>query len=229
MRVAYVLSSPRAASHKLGQMILPQLEAGTHGVEVVGIFFFDDNTLGLQKGNPIGERLAKVAKEKGNATRAIGGAAKVVEATYEVPFLAHAAMEPMNCVVRLTTEGCELWYGTQMQSGDKGAIQKALQGDIAGRVANRIGVGAENIKLNMLYAGGSFGRRAAGASDYVLEAVSIAQAIDGRVPVKLVWTREDETRAGRFRPMFLHHVRGALDGDAGQLRGGLMFKIRELS
>ena len=65
MRVAYVLSSPRAASHKLGQMILPQLEAGTHGVEVVGIFFFDDNTLVLQKGNPIGERLAKVAKEKG--------------------------------------------------------------------------------------------------------------------------------------------------------------------
>lgn len=54
MRVAYVLSSPRAASHKLGQMILPQLEAGTHGVEVVGIFFFDDNTLVLQKGTPSG-------------------------------------------------------------------------------------------------------------------------------------------------------------------------------
>lgn len=65
MRVAYILSSPRAASHKLGQMILPQLEAGTHGVEVVGIFFFDDNTMVLQKGNPIGERLARVAREKG--------------------------------------------------------------------------------------------------------------------------------------------------------------------
>ncbi|MFN4071302.1 MAG: SaoD/DsrE family protein, partial [Thermus caldifontis] len=65
MRVAYVLASPRAASHKLGQMILPQLEAGTHGVEVVGIFFFDDNTMILQKGNPLGERLATVAREKG--------------------------------------------------------------------------------------------------------------------------------------------------------------------
>jgi len=65
MRVAYVLASPRAASHKLGQMILPQLEAGVHGVEVVGLFFFDDNTLVLQRGNPIGERLARVAKEKG--------------------------------------------------------------------------------------------------------------------------------------------------------------------
>ncbi len=63
MRVAYILSSPRAASHKLGQMILPQLEAGTHGVEVVGIFFFDDNTMILQKGNPLGERLAKVARD----------------------------------------------------------------------------------------------------------------------------------------------------------------------
>lgn len=65
MRVAYVLLSPRAASYRLGKMILPQLEAGVHGVEVAGIFFFDDNTMVLQKGNPIGERLAKLAKERG--------------------------------------------------------------------------------------------------------------------------------------------------------------------
>ncbi len=65
MRVAYVLATPRSASYKLGQMILPQLEAGTHGVEVAGIFFFDDNTLILQKGNPIGERLIRIAQEKG--------------------------------------------------------------------------------------------------------------------------------------------------------------------
>jgi sulfur relay (sulfurtransferase) complex TusBCD TusD component (DsrE family) len=65
MRVAYILSSPRAASHKLAQMILPQLEAGVHGVEVVGIFFFDDNVMVLQKGNPIGERLSRLARERG--------------------------------------------------------------------------------------------------------------------------------------------------------------------
>ncbi len=65
MKVAYVFTSPRAASYKLGQMILPQLEAGTHGVEVVGMFFFDDNTFILRKGDPIGERLAKIAHEKG--------------------------------------------------------------------------------------------------------------------------------------------------------------------
>ncbi len=65
MKVAYVLAHPRAASYKLGQMILPQLEAGTHGVEVVGIFFFDDNVYALRQGDPIGERLARVAQEKG--------------------------------------------------------------------------------------------------------------------------------------------------------------------
>jgi hypothetical protein len=62
MRVAYVFATPRAASYKLGQMILPQLEAGTHGVEVVGMFFFDDNVFVLRAGDPIGERLARIAQ-----------------------------------------------------------------------------------------------------------------------------------------------------------------------
>lgn len=65
MKVAYVFALPRSASYKLGQMILPQLEAGTHGVEVVGMFFFDDNTFVLRKGDPLGERLATVAQAKG--------------------------------------------------------------------------------------------------------------------------------------------------------------------
>lgn len=63
MKVAYVFVSPRAASYKLGQMILPQLEAGTHGVQVVGMFFFDDNVFVLRRGDPLGERLAKVAHQ----------------------------------------------------------------------------------------------------------------------------------------------------------------------
>jgi hypothetical protein len=65
MKIAYVFATPRAASYKLGQMILPQLEAGTHGVEVVGMFFFDDNVFALRQGDPIGERLARVAAAKG--------------------------------------------------------------------------------------------------------------------------------------------------------------------
>ena len=65
MKVAYVLNTPRAASYKVAQMILPQLEAGTHGVEVVGIFFFDDNVWALRRGDPIGERLAALAADTG--------------------------------------------------------------------------------------------------------------------------------------------------------------------
>jgi hypothetical protein len=65
VKVAYVFASPRAASYKLGRMILPQLEAGTHGVDVVGMFFFDDNTFALRRGDPIGERLATVAADRG--------------------------------------------------------------------------------------------------------------------------------------------------------------------
>ena len=64
MKVAYILNNPNAANYKLGTMILPQLEAGDHGVEVVGIFFFDDNTYVLRQGDPIGERLSKVAQEQ---------------------------------------------------------------------------------------------------------------------------------------------------------------------
>jgi len=64
MKIAYVFAMPRAATYKLGQMILPQLEAGTHGVDVVGMFFFDDNAYVLRQGDPLGERLSKVAKEK---------------------------------------------------------------------------------------------------------------------------------------------------------------------
>lgn len=64
MKVAYVFAMPRSATYKLGQMILPQLEAGTHGVDVVGMFFFDDNTFVLRQGDPLGERLSKIAKQK---------------------------------------------------------------------------------------------------------------------------------------------------------------------
>lgn len=65
MKVAYVFNTPRAATYKLGQMVLPQLEAGTHGVEVAGMFFFDDNVYALRKGDPIGERLSRVAQQTG--------------------------------------------------------------------------------------------------------------------------------------------------------------------
>ena len=152
----------------------------------------------------------KPAKKTGDAEAAIAAGAKKLEATYEFPFLAHAAMEPMNCVVKLTRESCEIWNGEQFQTGDQFAIAKYT------------GLKPEQVKLNMMYAGGSFGRRASAMSDYVLEAVSIAvQLVKSDkvgIPVKLVWTREDDMRGGYYRPLYVHALRAAVDGD-GKVAG----------
>lgn len=140
------------------------------------------------------------ARNDGDARAALAGAAKVIEATYEFPYLAHATMEPMNCVVQISEGSCEIWNGAQLHT-----VDQAL-------VASVLGIPAEQVTINTLYAGGSFGRRANPHSDYVVEATHIARAKKG-TPVKLVWTREDDTRAGYFRPMYVHKIRGALDAD----------------
>ncbi len=142
-----------------------------------------------------------VAKRAGDAEKNIGRAAKRLEANFSFPFLAHAAMEPMNCVVQLESDECKVWNGEQFQTIDQMTLGKML------------GIAPEQVTLNMLYAGGSFGRRANPASDYLLEAAHIARAIQGRVPVKLVWTREDDMRAGWYRPMFYHTLRAGLDAE----------------
>lgn len=144
----------------------------------------------------------QVARSTGDADAAFARAAKVVRASYDVPYLAHAAMEPMNCVIRLSTDGCEVWNGEQMQTGD----QRAL--------ARYFGLRPEQVTIHTLYAGGSFGRRACKDSDYVLEAAAIVKAIDGRAPVKLVWLREDDMRAGYYRPLFHHSLEAAIDADS---------------
>jgi isoquinoline 1-oxidoreductase beta subunit len=150
----------------------------------------------------------KVARHEGDAAKAIDGAAKTLEATYEFPYLAHAAMEPLNCVAKLTDAGCEIWNGEQFQTGDQFAVAQVT------------GLKPEQVKLNMLYAGGSFGRRANPAGDYVVEAAAIAKALlaQGKpgTPVKLVWTREDDMKGGYYRPAYVHALRAALDG-AGNL------------
>lgn len=151
-----------------------------------------------------------MARNDGDATTAIGGAAKKLESSFEFPYLAHAAMEPLNCVVKLTPELCEVWNGEQFQTGDQFAIAKFT------------GLKPEQVRLNMLYAGGSFGRRASAMSDYVLEAVSIAVALvkAGKpgIPVKMVWTREDDMKGGYYRPMYLHTLKAGLDA-AGNIVG----------
>ncbi|RMH82300.1 xanthine dehydrogenase family protein molybdopterin-binding subunit [Pseudomonas sp. AOB-7] len=148
------------------------------------------------------------ATRKGDADAALTAAAKTLEAEYEFPYLAHAAMEPMNCLVKLSAERCEIWNGEQFQTVDQAII------------GGYLGLAPEQVSLTQLYAGGSFGRRASSVSDYLLEAVAIAKAARAQgveAPVKMVWTREDDTRAGYYRPLYLHRVRIGLD-QAGKLQ-----------
>ncbi|KFN45987.1 xanthine dehydrogenase family protein molybdopterin-binding subunit [Arenimonas metalli] len=140
-----------------------------------------------------------VAAQAGDAAKALAAAGKVVEAEYFVPYLAHAAMEPLNCTVRITADGCELWTGTQFQTGDQGAAAAIL------------GLKPEQVKINTTFLGGGFGRRAVPTSDFVSEAVHVAKAAG--MPVKTVWTREDDTRGGYYRPMFLERAKVALGAD----------------
>jgi isoquinoline 1-oxidoreductase beta subunit len=135
---------------------------------------------------------------------ALKTAAKRLTADYSLPYLAHAAMEPMNCVIRLDDAGCEVWNGEQGHTNDQHKLAAALS------------LTPEQIKINTLFAGGSFGRRSNTQSDYPLEAASIAKAI--RQPgkpavVKLVWTREDDMRAGYYRPKFMHRITAGLDNE----------------
>ena len=138
----------------------------------------------------------KVAKKADNA-EAMKSAAKTIVAEYQVPFLAHAPMEPLNCTVEVRSDGAELWVGSQFQGVDQAAAAKAL------------GLKPEQVKLNTMLAGGGFGRRANPVSDYVIEACEVASKV--KVPVKVVWTREDDIRGGFYRPMYAHRVEVGLD------------------
>ncbi len=106
-------------------------------------------------------------------------------------------MEPLNCTVELRGDGAEIWVGSQFQSADQAAAAKVL------------GIAPEKVRLNTMHAGGGFGRRANPASDYIVEACEIAK--DVKVPVKVVWTREDDLRGGYYRPMVVHRVEAGLD------------------
>ncbi|WP_370155833.1 molybdopterin cofactor-binding domain-containing protein [Ferrovibrio sp.] len=138
------------------------------------------------------------ARKDGDVDAAFAGAAKIIEATYDFPYLAHAPMEPLDCVVKLDGDGCEIWAGDQFQTIDQMNAARVL------------GLKPEQVKINTLYAGGSFGRRANIVSDYIVEGAEIAKAY-GKAPVRLVWTREDDIQGGRYRPMYHHTLKAAID------------------
>ncbi len=142
-----------------------------------------------------------VAGKHGDAEKGLAGAAKVIEAEYVFPYLAHAPMEPMNAVVQLKDGAVTIWSGSQMQTIDQ-SVAAAI-----------FGVKPESVTINTLWAGGSFGRRAVPNADYVAEAASIVKAYGKPVPIKLVWTREDDIRGGYFRPMYVHRVKAGVTAD----------------
>jgi isoquinoline 1-oxidoreductase beta subunit len=148
-----------------------------------------------------------VIQEQGDFEAAAARAERVIEATYEVPFLAHACMEPLNCTVHdrgaSGGTGAEVWTGTQMQTTDRA------------KAAEILGYEPESVELHTQFLGGGFGRRAAAWSDYVAEASHVAKGEPW--PVQTAWTREDDTRGGQYRPMTLHHSRLALDGSGRPL------------
>jgi len=134
----------------------------------------------------------------GDATSALGGASKVIDAEYRVPFLAHATMEPMNATARMADGRCEVWTGVQ----DPLAARK-----VAARAS---GLSASKVTIHNQQLGGGFGRRLPGAHDFVEQAVRIAKAV-APVPVKLIWSREEDIQRDYYRPAVIARFRGAVD------------------
>src|SRR5262249_88758 len=139
-----------------------------------------------------------VANEKGDALAAIKAAAKVVQADYEVPYLAHACMEPMNCTAQVTPQRVDVWVGTQNPEA------------VLAATAEITGVELEHVYVHNCFLGGGFGRR--GNTDHVRQAVTVAKALGGQ-PVQLIWTREEDIRHDWYRPMAAIRFRAALDAN----------------
>lgn len=143
----------------------------------------------------------KLLRKDGDVEAALAAAMHRVDATYTYPFLAHAPMEPQNCTAEVRDGAVEIWAPTQ----NPGSNQEA--------VASVLGIPKDRITLHITRSGGGFGRRL--SSDFVLEAVAIAQRVPA--PVKLMWTREDDFRHDHYRPGGIHHLRGGVDA-AGKLQ-----------
>jgi isoquinoline 1-oxidoreductase beta subunit len=137
-----------------------------------------------------------VARKEGDVAKAMAGAATKVEAVYQLPFLAHATMEPINCTVHVRQDSCEVWVGTQVATRAQA---------VAAQVT---GLPLEKVRVHNHLLGGGFGRRL--EVDFVAQAVAIAKQVDG--PVKVVWTREEDIQHDVYRPFYYDRLAAGLDG-----------------
>jgi isoquinoline 1-oxidoreductase beta subunit len=142
-------------------------------------------------------RPGSIVANVGKVEAGLEKAASKLTLEYDVPYLAHAPMEPLNCAVKIDGDRVEIWTGTQFQTNDQMAAAK-----IAGTTPDKV-------SIHTMFLGGGFGRRATPTSDFVSEAVTVAKAAG--VPVKVVWTREDDIRGGYYRPAYVHRITVGVD------------------
>ena len=141
-----------------------------------------------------------VAASHGDLDTAFSSADKVIEAEYAFPYLAHSPMEPLDGFLRWTDQGATARFGSQIQTLDQAMI------------AGVLGLKPEQVQIETMLAGGSFGRRGEMGGDFATELAQVAKAIGPTRPVKLMWTRDDDVQGGRYRPLFVHRLRGGLRG-----------------
>ncbi len=143
------------------------------------------------------KRPGVIGKQMGDVAKAMADAAKIIEADYQVPLLAHAAMEPMNCTVHVRKDGCDVWVGTQVLSRAQTTAAQVT------------GLPLEKVQVHNHLLGGGFGRRL--DIDGITLAARIAQQVDG--PVKVVWTREEDIQHDVYRPYYYDRLTAGLDQD----------------
>jgi len=148
------------------------------------------------------ENPSAVARNDGDAAAAMARAAQKIDAVYEQPFLAHATMEPMNCTVQVTKDGCDIWVGTQIPGRTQTAVMKVT------------GLKREQIRIHNHLLGGGFGRRL--EYDGTVRAVQIAQQVEG--PVQVIWTREEDIQQDMYRPYYYDRLSAGVDAQ-GQVAG----------
>jgi isoquinoline 1-oxidoreductase beta subunit len=159
------------------------------------------NSKQMQDELEIASRKGVVAKKEGDADKGLARDARV-DAAYQVPFLAHAPMEPLNFTVHVKDGSCEMWGGSQVQASAQGAAAKVL------------GIAQDKVVFHNFMLGGGFGRRL--DVDMVEKAVRIAQKVDG--PVKVIWTREEDMHQDMYRPAYRNVMSASVNGD-GRVTG----------
>ncbi|MEQ8823470.1 MAG: xanthine dehydrogenase family protein molybdopterin-binding subunit [Filomicrobium sp.] len=145
--------------------------------------------------------VGRVVVKSGDAEKTLASAEKTIEAEYVFPYLAHAPMEPEDCVIEATPNGATVWAGSQFPTMDQGAVAQTL------------GLRPEEVNVKTLFAGGSFGRRATPIADIAYDCATVAKAIELKRPVKLVFSREDDIKGGFYRPLNVHRMKGTVDAD----------------